>query len=75
VISSVLFFFNLRLESINFACPFQHGGPQKYGAAKTMTEQNRRYVNKEIGKLLSEIWRIKGPACTVKCRNYCGNNP
>ena len=25
-----------------------------------MTEQNRRYVNKEIGKLLSEIWRIKG---------------
>jgi hypothetical protein len=27
-----------------------------------MTEQNRRYVNKEIGKLLSEIWRIKGLA-------------
>ena len=27
-----------------------------------MTEQNRRYVNKEIGKLLSEIWRIKGVA-------------
>ena len=24
-----------------------------------MTEQNRRYVTKEIGKLLSEIWRIK----------------
>lgn len=22
-----------------------------------MTEQNRRYVTKEIGKLLSEIWR------------------
>ena len=27
-----------------------------------MTEQNRRYVTKEIGKLLSEIWRIKGLA-------------
>ena len=27
-----------------------------------MTEQNRRYANKEIGKLLSEIWRIKGLA-------------
>jgi hypothetical protein len=27
-----------------------------------MTEQNRKYVTKEIGKLLSEIWRIKGPA-------------
>jgi hypothetical protein len=25
-----------------------------------MTEQNRNYINKEIGKLLSEIWRIKG---------------
>ena len=24
-----------------------------------MTEQNRRYITKEIGKLLSEIWRIK----------------
>ena len=24
-----------------------------------MTEQNRNYMN-EIGKLLSEIWRIKG---------------
>ncbi|MDD1736266.1 MAG: hypothetical protein LUQ21_02250 [Methanothrix sp.] len=27
-----------------------------------MTEQNRKYVKKEIGKLLSEIWRIKGLA-------------
>ncbi len=27
-----------------------------------MTEQNRKYVMKEIGKLLSEIWRIKGLA-------------
>ena len=27
-----------------------------------MTEQNRRYVTKEIGKLQSEIWRIKGLA-------------
>ena len=25
-----------------------------------MTEQNRRYVQKEIGRLLSDIWRIKG---------------
>jgi len=25
-----------------------------------MTEQNRNYIRKEIGKLLSEIWRIKG---------------
>ena len=27
-----------------------------------MTEQKRRYVTKEIGKLLSEIWRLKGLA-------------
>jgi len=27
-----------------------------------MTEQNRNYIKKEIGKLLSEIWRIKGLA-------------
>ena len=27
-----------------------------------MTEQNRNYVTKEVGKLLSEIWRIKGLA-------------
>jgi hypothetical protein len=27
-----------------------------------MTEQNRRYIKKEIGRLLSEIWRIKGVA-------------
>jgi hypothetical protein len=25
-----------------------------------MTEQNRNYIKKEIGRLLSEIWRIKG---------------
>ncbi len=24
-----------------------------------MTEQNRNYIKKEIGKLLSDIWRIK----------------
>jgi hypothetical protein len=24
-----------------------------------MAEQNRNYIKKEIGKLLSEIWRIK----------------
>lgn len=28
----------------------------------SMTEQNREYISKEIGKLLSEIWRIKGLA-------------
>jgi hypothetical protein len=39
-----------------------NGVSQEYGAAIAMTEQNRRYVNKEIGKLLSEIWRIKGLA-------------
>jgi hypothetical protein len=27
-----------------------------------VTEQNRKYIKKEIGKLLSEIWRIKGLA-------------
>ena len=27
-----------------------------------MSEQNRRYVQKEIGRLLSDIWRIKGLA-------------
>ena len=27
-----------------------------------MTEQNHKYVTKEIGKLLSEIWLIKGLA-------------
>jgi hypothetical protein len=27
-----------------------------------MTEQNRKYITNEIGKLLSEIWRIKGLA-------------
>jgi hypothetical protein len=25
-----------------------------------MIEQNRNYIKKEIGKLLSDIWRIKG---------------
>ncbi|VVB63489.1 Uncharacterised protein [uncultured archaeon] len=24
-----------------------------------MTEQNRNYIKKEVGKLLSDIWRIK----------------
>jgi hypothetical protein len=27
-----------------------------------MTEQNRKYIKREIGKLLSDIWRIKGLA-------------
>jgi hypothetical protein len=27
-----------------------------------MTEQNHKYLQKEIGKLLSEIWRVKGLA-------------
>lgn len=25
-----------------------------------MTEQNSNYIKKEVGKLLSDIWRIKG---------------
>lgn len=25
-----------------------------------MTDQNRKYITKEIGKLLCETWRIKG---------------
>jgi hypothetical protein len=29
---------------------------------ESVTEQNRKYIQKEIGKLLSEIWRIKGLA-------------
>jgi len=29
-------------------------------AGELMTEQNRKYITKEVGKLLSEIWRIKG---------------
>src|SRR5512137_2362147 len=56
-----------------------------------MTKQNRRHVIKEIGKLLSEIWRIKGlaeqeygprhpiakssPACIRMYRNCCGIDP
>jgi hypothetical protein len=27
-----------------------------------MTEQNRRFIKREIGRLLSDIWRIKGLA-------------
>ena len=27
-----------------------------------MTEQNRKYVMKELGKLMSDIWRIKALA-------------
>ena len=41
------------------------------GDAKTMTEQNRNYIKKEIGKLLSEIWRIKG----LSEREYSSNHP
>ena len=29
-------------------------------AGEFMSEQNRKYIMKEVGKLLSEIWRIKG---------------
>jgi hypothetical protein len=36
-----------------------------------MTEQNRKYVTKEIGKLLSEIWRIKG----LSEQEYGSNHP
>jgi hypothetical protein len=36
-----------------------------------MPEQNRNYIKKEIGKLLSEIWRIKGLAE----QEYGSNHP
>jgi hypothetical protein len=36
-----------------------------------MTEQNRNYIMKEIGKLLSEIWRIKG----LSEQEYGPNHP
>jgi hypothetical protein len=36
-----------------------------------MTEQNRTYIKKEIGKLLSEIWRIKG----LSEQEYGSNHP
>jgi len=36
-----------------------------------MTEQNRKYILKEVGKLLSEIWRIKGLAE----QEYGSNHP
>ncbi len=34
-----------------------------------MTEQNRNYIKREIGKLLSDIWRIKGLS-----EQECGQN-
>lgn len=37
-----------------------HGLEAKAVDGDIMTEQNRKYVQKEIGKLLSEVWRIKG---------------
>lgn len=36
-----------------------------------MTEQNRNYIRKEIGKLLSDIWRIKG----LSEQEYGSNHP
>ena len=36
-----------------------------------MTEQNRNYIKKEIGKVLSEIWRIKG----LSEQEYGSNHP
>lgn len=27
-----------------------------------MTEQNRKYIRKEIGRILSDIWQVKGLA-------------
>jgi len=36
-----------------------------------MTEQNRNYIKKEIGKLLSEIWRIK----VLSEQEYGSNHP
>ncbi len=36
-----------------------------------MAEQNRNYIKKEIGKLLPEIWRIKG----LSEQEYGPNHP
>jgi hypothetical protein len=36
-----------------------------------MTEQNRNYIKKEIGKLLSDIWRIKA----LSEQEYGSNHP
>jgi len=36
-----------------------------------VTEQNRKYIIKEVGKLLSEIWRIKG----LSEQEYGQNHP
>lgn len=36
-----------------------------------MTEQNRNYIKKEIGKLLSDIWRIK----ELSEQEYGSNHP
>jgi hypothetical protein len=41
------------------------------GDARPMTEQNRNYIKKEIGKLLSEIWRIK----RLSEQEYGSNHP
>jgi hypothetical protein len=35
------------------------GNSHMHGVVLTMTEQNRRYLIEEIGKLLSDFWRIK----------------
>jgi hypothetical protein len=43
-------------SSLNVLCKHINS----YCALILMTEQNRNCIKKEIGKLLSEIWRIKG---------------
>jgi hypothetical protein len=48
------------LKDFKFAGILEDGGPARLQVGVLMTEQNRNYVKKEIGKLLSEIWRIKG---------------
>ena len=39
---------------------FRESRPYQLQEGILMTEQNRNYIKKEIGKLLSDIWRIKG---------------
>lgn len=41
------------------------------GDSRLMTEQNCNYIRKEIGKLLSDIWRIKG----LSEQEYGPNHP
>ena len=42
------------------SCPLKLCRKEKLGGL--ITKQNRKYITKEVGKLLSDIWRINGLA-------------